>query len=100
MKIRDEHPLRYRCHTGHAFTAHNLLAALNDSTEDAIWSGVRALQEGAMLLDHLAQHARDAGQSAEARALDREVRGRLQRAEMIRNVIVQLPARRNDAAAD
>jgi two-component system, chemotaxis family, protein-glutamate methylesterase/glutaminase len=26
LKLRDEHPLRFRCHTGHAFTADSLLS--------------------------------------------------------------------------
>src|SRR5262245_45842161 len=52
LRIRDEQLLRFRCHTGHAFTAQSLLGSLNESTEDAIWSTVRALQEGAMLLQH------------------------------------------------
>jgi hypothetical protein len=51
------------------FTAQSLLATLNETTEDTIWSAVRALQEGAMLLEHLAQHARDAGQVNEANSL-------------------------------
>jgi two-component system, chemotaxis family, protein-glutamate methylesterase/glutaminase len=55
MRASDAHMLRFRCHTGHAFTSQSLLAALNEVTEDAIWSAVRALHEGALLLDHLAR---------------------------------------------
>ena len=90
LRIRDESVVRFRCHTGHAFTAKSLLATLNDSTEDTIWSAVRALQEGALLLEHLAQHARDAGQNDEAKTLDHEAQIKLEQAESIRKSIPQL----------
>jgi two-component system chemotaxis response regulator CheB len=47
---------RYRCHTGHAFTAMSLLEALHESAENSIWASVRAMQEKAILLDHIANH--------------------------------------------
>ena len=47
---------RYRCHTGHAFTAVNLLEALHEFAENSIWASVRAMQEKAILLDHIANH--------------------------------------------
>jgi two-component system, chemotaxis family, protein-glutamate methylesterase/glutaminase len=89
LKMKDEHLLRFRCHTGHAFTAESLLATLNESTEDTIWSAIRALQEGAMLLQHLAQHARDAGQEHEAYDLDRQAEDKLEQAEWVRKTVVR-----------
>jgi len=90
LKIRDETLVRFRCHTGHAYKAKSLLAARNEATEDAIWSAIRALQESAMLLEHLAQHARDAGQEHDAKALERRAQRKLQQADVIRDSIAQL----------
>jgi len=56
LRLRGERPVRFRCHTGHAFTADTLLAELNEATENAVWTAVRSMQEGAMLLTHLADH--------------------------------------------
>jgi len=98
MRIRDEHLLRFRCHTGHAFTSQSLLAALNEVTEDAVCSAVRALQEGAMLLEHLAWHARDADQPVAGGALEREAVRKLQQADKIRTSIMLPP--RADKIAD
>jgi len=95
LKVRDEHLLRFRCHTGHAFTAESLLENLNQTTEDTIWSAVRALQEGAMLLQHFAQHARDAGQESEAASLDHEAEQKLVQAEFVRKTIVPSADREN-----
>jgi two-component system, chemotaxis family, protein-glutamate methylesterase/glutaminase len=91
MRIRDDQLMRFRCHTGHAFTAHSLLAALNDTTENAVWSAVRALQEGAMLLEHLALHARDAGRTTEARAFEDEAESKMQQAEKMRRSVALAP---------
>lgn len=56
VRLRDSRPTRYRCHTGHAFTAESLLTELNRTTEESFWGTVRSLQETAMLLGHLAGH--------------------------------------------
>lgn len=98
MRVRDEHLLRFRCHTGHAFTAQSLLASLDESTEDAIWNAVRALDEGGMLLKHLARHARDAGQPEQALALDQQAKLKLRQAELIRRSIAG-QAREAEASA-
>jgi two-component system chemotaxis response regulator CheB len=49
-EITGSDPPRYRCHTGHGFSLRTLLAALDDTTEQALWSAVRALQEKAQAL--------------------------------------------------
>jgi two-component system, chemotaxis family, protein-glutamate methylesterase/glutaminase len=54
LRLHGDRPIRYRCHTGHAFTADTLLAELNEALGEAIWNAVRSIQEGAMLLSLLA----------------------------------------------
>src|SRR5262245_439267 len=56
VKLRDQRPLRFRCYTGHAFTADSLLAEQGKVTEEAIWNTIRALQESSLLHTHLAEH--------------------------------------------
>ncbi len=57
VKLRDRGPIRFRCHTGHAFTEQNLLAELQKTTEEALWNSIRSLEESAMVQSHLAEHA-------------------------------------------
>lgn len=38
-------PRRYRCHTGHGFTLRTLAYSQDLSTDDALWTAMRALQE-------------------------------------------------------
>jgi two-component system chemotaxis response regulator CheB len=47
--------VRFRCHTGHAYTLASLLAEVNESVEAALWNTVRVLEEKVLLLRHLAQ---------------------------------------------
>jgi two-component system chemotaxis response regulator CheB len=53
VKVRDSVPARFRCHTGHAFTAAALEEELREQGEMSAWSTVRTLQEHAMLLQKL-----------------------------------------------
>jgi two-component system chemotaxis response regulator CheB len=52
-EIRRPGPLRYRCHTGHAFTARTLAALQGGEVEEAMWAAVRALHEQEQLFRQL-----------------------------------------------
>lgn len=55
LKVHAEPPLRFRCHTGHAFTAETLAATLAETTEQSLWICIRLLQETRGLYHYLAQ---------------------------------------------
>jgi two-component system chemotaxis response regulator CheB len=88
IKIRNQHPLRFRCHTGHAFTADSLLAELSEVTEEAIWNTIRSIQESAMLMTHLAEHWRNIEPQVAERFLSR-AKEALARANLVRQVASQ-----------
>jgi two-component system chemotaxis response regulator CheB len=44
-RIKDDHPLRYRCHTGHAYTGLSLEEGIESRSEAAVWSAMRAVHE-------------------------------------------------------
>jgi two-component system chemotaxis response regulator CheB len=44
-RIRDARPLRYRCHTGHAYSVRSLDEAIAQRTEDVLWKAIRAVNE-------------------------------------------------------
>jgi two-component system chemotaxis response regulator CheB len=48
--------LRFRCHTGHAFSANNLLDGIGLEVDEYLWNAFRASQEGIMLLNNLGDH--------------------------------------------
>jgi two-component system chemotaxis response regulator CheB len=46
--------LRYRCHTGHAFTAEGLLHSAQQSLEETMWVALRMMEERKNLLSNMA----------------------------------------------
>ncbi|MCX6212904.1 chemotaxis protein CheB [Spirosoma sp.] len=59
--IQEGTLLRYRCHTGHGYTASSLLSGLKRSIEESLWNAIRALEETVMLLDKAAQVLEEGG---------------------------------------
>lgn len=58
-ELHDQRLQRFRCHTGHSFTAKILGELQHEKAEEAIWAAVRALQEKEKLYQSLAAKARD-----------------------------------------
>lgn len=58
LEVDDNGMVRYRCHTGHAFSAETLLAAIGEGIEESLWTTVRALEEAQILLRQLAEHVK------------------------------------------
>lgn len=82
IQLKEGKLIRYRCHTGHAYTASSLLAEVTESVEALLWSVIRGLEETVMLLDQTAQTFTDAGLPDEAAPFlekARETRERAQR---------------------
>jgi two-component system chemotaxis response regulator CheB len=67
-EMKEPKPLRYRCHTGHAYSALSLATAQKEASEHALWSSVRALREREMLLRRMAGIASALGDQAQATA--------------------------------
>ena len=65
-ELKEAKPLRYRCHTGHGYSALSLENAQTEKAEQSLWSSVRALQEREILLRRLANVAEATGDKAQA----------------------------------
>lgn len=57
-KIEHQKTLRYRCHTGHSFTAPALLASQAEKIEETLWISLRMFEERKNLLNTMAQTER------------------------------------------
>jgi two-component system chemotaxis response regulator CheB len=62
VEIREGPIVRYRCHTGHAFSTGTLLAETDAEIEKSFWSAARAIEERSLLLRGMEQRAREAGE--------------------------------------
>ena len=54
-QIGNQTTHRYRCHTGHSFTASALLASQSEKIEETLWVSLRMLEERKNLLDTMMQ---------------------------------------------
>ena len=48
--------IRYRCHTGHAYTVSALLSEVSESVESMLYQSMRGLEETKMLLHNIGMH--------------------------------------------
>lgn len=82
---------RFRCHTGHGYTATSLLPRLAESSENSLWAAVRTVQEAITLMEETVKTLEDAGDAASAA----DMRGRIavsrERLEAMRVLSVRGP---------
>jgi two-component system chemotaxis response regulator CheB len=58
-KIKNENPVRYRCHTGHVYTENALVEKQNEALEESLWISVRMLEERRNLFLNMAGRDRE-----------------------------------------
>jgi two-component system, chemotaxis family, protein-glutamate methylesterase/glutaminase len=63
MQMKEAGRLRFRCHTGHAYSAESLLTEISDQIETSLWNTIRSMQEGALLLHEFGSHAETSHQA-------------------------------------
>lgn len=86
LQLKENGRTRFRCHTGHAFSADSLLAEVTESVEASLWTSIRAIDESAMLMRHMAEHLRqaDAGTAEQFRRRAEEAE---RRSEVVRSAV-------------
>jgi two-component system chemotaxis response regulator CheB len=60
--VQDGNIIRYRCHTGHAYSADSLLTSITEKIEDSLWSAIRGVEESILLLNNLGDYYADKNQ--------------------------------------
>jgi two-component system chemotaxis response regulator CheB len=95
-EIDDPHTLRFRCHTGHAFSADALTEGMADSTEEALFSAVRSLEETVAMYRRIAERERGGGRDARAASFE----ARAHKAQMHAAAIARLLQYGGEVQAD
>jgi two-component system, chemotaxis family, protein-glutamate methylesterase/glutaminase len=72
LQLLEGSHLRFRCHTGHAYSADSLAAEMAEKSEESLWAAVRSIREQAMLLRLLAEHQAGHDNAAQAENLARK----------------------------
>lgn len=55
-QLIEEHIVRYRCHTGHAYSINALLSEVTQSVESLLYQSMRGMEETKLLLQQLGNH--------------------------------------------
>ena len=88
VALKDGERSRYRCHTGHAFSADTLLAAVTEHVEDSLWSAIRAVEESVMLLNHFGDHFAEDNRKKLAAVYFTKAAEAEQRARSVRKIVM------------
>lgn len=79
--------IRFRCHTGHAYTASTLLAELSTSVEEMLWQGMRGMEEMNLLLQNIEKHLKELGHRKQAAIFKKKAEEAAYRARIIHDSI-------------
>jgi len=53
LQLVDEGRVRFRCHTGHAYSIESLVADVDQGIDAALWNAIRALEEATLLMQRM-----------------------------------------------
>jgi two-component system, chemotaxis family, protein-glutamate methylesterase/glutaminase len=97
MQVPEGDRTRFRCHTGHAYSPETLLSAIAEGTETAMWNAIRALEEGALLIDRMARHLEQSHPGEDAGQFTQRSGEARRQADVLRSLVSQpepLPSER------
>jgi len=89
LEIDDDGRIRFRCHTGHAYSLESLLAAINEGIEKVMSAAMRSIEEGSLLMQDIGTQLKRRNRRDEsARMMEASDRAK-QQAEAIRQLILE-----------
>jgi two-component system, chemotaxis family, protein-glutamate methylesterase/glutaminase len=86
-EVEEGGRVRFRCHTGHAYSADSLLAEMSESIEGALWNAMRVMHEGDLLMRRMAAHIDAAQAPADAARLRDQADELLRKATVLRKLV-------------
>jgi len=85
--IKEGHNTRFRCHTGHAYSAESLLHSLHETIDSNLWSAVRGIEETVFLLNYMGDHFSAANKPKLASFYFRKAREAATKVNLLKQVI-------------
>ena len=80
--------IRFRCHTGHAYTISSLLSEVTDNVETILWQAMQALEETTMLLTKVAEHFKSGKQDDIARLFYKKAENMKKRSQLVHDTVL------------
>jgi two-component system, chemotaxis family, protein-glutamate methylesterase/glutaminase len=87
VSIKEGEMIRFRCHTGHAFTSSTLLAGITVQVEEKLWEAMQALESTAMLLQNISGHYHSLGFAGASKQFRKKADEVAERAKMIHTTV-------------
>jgi two-component system chemotaxis response regulator CheB len=88
-KFRNGTLPRFRCHTGHAYSVDTLMTAVTENIENSLYSAVRGIEEGIMLLNHIGDHFAEANNPKLASLYFKKAKEAESRANGVRQAVLE-----------
>ena len=88
LLLKEGNIIRFRCHTGHAYSLNSLLAELTESIESSLWSTLRGIEESQLLMNHIADHLHEANNGEMAELFLQKSKEAKKRAELVKQAVM------------
>lgn len=88
VQIEEGRVVRFRCHTGHAFSFKTLLAEVNRAIDKGLWDTLRAIEERILLLRQMAESVSEVGGSEVAAQCRSEAEAAEQRVQTLHGMVL------------
>lgn len=98
--IKDGNIIRYRCHTGHAYSADSLLTSITENIEETLWTAIRGVEESILLLNDLGDHYAEKNQPRLAAVYFKKAAEAEGRAGLVRQAVLKHEQLTTDALKD
>lgn len=86
-RLHNDNIVRYRCHTGHAYSVDTLMAGLMEKIEDGLYGAMRGMDESVMLLNHMGDHYAEANQPKLAALYFKKAKEAEKRSQLVREAV-------------
>src|SRR5690606_9754811 len=89
------HLMRYECRVGHRYSLESLADVQQETTENALWAAVRALEEKQTVAQRMVEYAREINDPINEQVFENRLREAEQHADIIRQLLLGKNGRSN-----
>lgn len=88
VEITEGPLVRFRCHTGHAFSPASLMAEIDTEIDNGLWDAIRSVEERILLVRQIATLQAEAGRPDMALKFERQADNTATRLQALRDLVL------------
>lgn len=96
-RLQNDNIIRYRCHTGHAYSADALMASIMEKIEDSLYGAIRGMDESIMLLNYMGDHFAEGNHPKLAALYFKKANDAMERSKLVRKAALVHEQFNNDS---